>query len=113
MGECHLDINYCGGYDDYMRTTISIDPDNAAAIRRLVAEQGSGRVLKKVINDLLRLGIRNKQEADEKPVYEVEVLPVRFKEGIDLTSLNRLAVELEDEAAIHALKKDFDGCSGP
>ena len=78
-----------------MRTTITIEVDNAEEIERLLASEKSGRAMKKVINHLLRLGLRALKQ-DEPPAYEIEVLDVQFRPGWDLGSLNRIAQEMEE-----------------
>jgi hypothetical protein len=85
-----------------MRTTITIDVDNAEEIERLIALEKSGRSFKKVVNHLLRLGIRTLKAA-EPGEYKVQVLDLQFRPGVDSRSLNRAAQELEEDIEVHKL----------
>jgi hypothetical protein len=83
-----------------MRTTVTIDPDVAAHLRRLAREQGVS--FKATINATLRAGLeagRGSADPFQEHVVDLGVLP-----GIDLTKALRLAGELEDEAIVHKLE---------
>lgn len=79
-----------------MRTTLTIDDDIAVQIeerRRL-----TGHSLKRVINGLLRAGMR----ADAGPVrakaYRTPTYALGLRPGVDPAKLNQLVDELEAEA---------------
>ena len=82
-----------------MRTTITIDDDVASKLRPIIArEKGKS---KKVINDLLRkaLGIKRARKI-ELPVFNMGIMP-----GIDQTSFNKLADELEADEYLERFGK--------
>lgn len=78
-----------------MRTTLTLDDDVARALRSLTEERGEP--FKKVVNDLLRLGLEAR--LDPPAPRRVEIPPAslgRLKPGIDLDRALRLAGDLED-----------------
>jgi hypothetical protein len=76
-----------------MRTTVTLDPDVAAYVRRLMHERGI--TFKEALNSAIRAGVAG----SERPRYET---PVRNMGAprVDLTKALRLAGELEDEERI-------------
>ena len=81
-----------------MRTTLTLEPDVAVAVeerRRL-----SGNSLKRVVNDLLRRGLRAKADAAPLEPYRSETFDLRFCPGIDPLRLNQLVDELEVDAFV-------------
>lgn len=83
-----------------MRTTVTLDPDVAARLRRLAAERGAS--FKATLNAALRAGLdagRSSGQQFEEHTTDLGILP-----GIDLTKALRLASELEDEATIRKLE---------
>jgi hypothetical protein len=56
-----------------MRTTLTLDPDVAALVRR--ALKGGDRSLKDVVNDALRRGLQEEQPA-ARPPYRIAPLPM-------------------------------------
>jgi hypothetical protein len=85
-----------------MRTTLTLDDDVAAAVRR--EARRSGRAFKELVNELLRAGLRARRSPPVRP-YRLEpvslggVLP-----GVNLDHALRLADVLEDEALAHKLE---------
>lgn len=80
-------------YLDDMRTTVTLEPDVVAQLRRLMREKGLS--FKDALNQALRAGLSGPARAAR---------PVRFPtyamgqhSGVDLTKALRLAAELEDE----------------
>lgn len=73
-----------------MRTTLTLEPDVAAEIRRLRSEKGAS--LKAVVNGLLREGLRSRREriaeAEEGPYTRV------LKAGRPLISIDDVAEAL-------------------
>jgi len=85
-----------------MRTTLTLEPDVAQRVRRKMKQKGLS--LKQVVNDALRAGL---VEADEAPTpkFRVEPYPCRFKAGIDLDKLNQLEDEMVAEEALKSLSR--------
>jgi len=84
-----------------MRTTLTLEPDVAERIRQEIRRSGKG--MKAVINDLLRLGLGRTGKAREPARFEVEPHPFRFKPGLDLDRMNQLVDELEAEEVAQRL----------
>jgi hypothetical protein len=85
-----------------MRTTLTLDPDVSRLIEDAVHRER--RPMKQVVNDALRRALAPTPAPRER--YRVvphvsEVLP-----GIDLSRLNQLADELEDEAILARVRAD-------
>jgi hypothetical protein len=78
-----------------MRTTLTLDPDVAERLDQELHRTGKG--LKAVINDALRLGLGMKGKQVRAPRFEVRPHALAFKAGIDLDRLNQLVDELEAE----------------
>ncbi len=78
-----------------MRTTVTLDPDVEALLRKEVRRRGEP--FKQVLNNALRAGLRNASTRDEA------FQPLTFDMGrphIDLTKAAALAAELEDDELI-------------
>ena len=79
-----------------MRTTVTLDPDTDAAVRKLMQERGLS--FKRAVNEAIRAGIsRPKRRAFRVPTYKM---------GVPLVPLDKalqLAGELEDEELIRKL----------
>lgn len=86
-----------------MRTTLTIDPDVAERIQREVRR--SGKALKAVINDALRIGLALTEKPAAPPHFEVQPHAFRFKPGVDLDRLNQLVDELEAAEAARKLQR--------
>jgi len=85
-----------------MRTTVTLDPDVEALLRRTVRKTGAP--FKQVLNDAVREGLRAEaaREASAKPFRQRT-----FKLGkplVDLTKALALADELGDEALAAKLR---------
>ena len=83
-----------------MRTTLTLDPDVAALVRKAMR---SGRSFKEVVNDAIRRGLMPSQK---RPAYQVPT----FDMGEPLIPLEKalhVAAELEDEELLRkmALRK--------
>lgn len=84
-----------------MRTTIDLDPDVDARLRRLARERGVP--LRVVINEALRSGLRPAEGTEPQPY----VLPSRrlgIRPGVDIDKALALAGELEDRETLHKLE---------
>jgi hypothetical protein len=85
-----------------MRTTVTLDPDVQALLKRAMREQD--RSFKEALNDAVRAGLR-KPAAAARPARFVQR---SFKMGrplLDLTKANALAGELEDAELIERLQR--------
>ena len=86
-----------------METTITIDPDVEQLVRREM--QRTGRSLKAVVNDALRVGLGVVGEPPRAPRYMVEPHAFGFKPGVDVDRLNRLVDEQEAEEIVRRLDR--------
>ena len=78
-----------------MRTTVTLDPDVEAQVKRLMRERGL--TFKEAVNDAIRAGLQPPGEPFRTPTYDMgEPL-------VDLTKALRLAGELEDEEIMRRL----------
>lgn len=83
-----------------MRTTLTLDPDVSRLIDEAVHRER--RPMKQIVNDALRraLGPETRSERVHVIAHESTVRP-----GIDLSKLNQLADELEDEAVMDSARR--------
>lgn len=82
-------------YDVFMRTTLTLEPDVAQALKSRLKEQNAP--LKQVVNEALRRGLATEPEKPRKP-FRVSARSMGFRPGIDVQKLNQLADELEVQA---------------
>lgn len=86
-----------------MRTTLTLDGDVA---RRLEMEiRRSGKAMKTVVNDALRLGLGLAGKPVRPKRFEVQAHAFGFRPGIDLDRINQLSDELESEATTSKLSR--------
>ena len=78
-----------------MRTTLTIDEDVAARIEEL--RRREGLPLKRVINSLLRDGLRSHQRPPAARKYSSKPRKLRLRPGYDPEKLNQVVDELEAE----------------
>ncbi len=90
-----IDIRIRNRYDVVMRTTLTIDDDIAAAIEERRRE---GEPLRRVINTLLRDGLRAGRQASRPRKYRTKAHKLRLRAGFDPVRLNQLVDELEMDA---------------
>lgn len=83
-----------------MRTTVTLDPDLDAKIRRLAHERGIS--FKEALNISLRAGLG--VEAGARP-YVVRPRHLGLKPGMDLTKALQLSSALEDEETVRKLER--------
>lgn len=82
-------------YDVLMRTTLTLEPDVALKLKRVMAKRKV--TMKQAVNDALRAGLA-KAEKPAAPKFKVEPFHSGgFLPGIDPTRLNQLVDELEVE----------------
>lgn len=83
-----------------MRTTITLEPDVAARLQRLVRERSM--TFKEAVNSTLRAGL----DADQTVRRPAPYVQQTFAMGVplvDLTKANQLAAALEDEETIRKM----------
>jgi hypothetical protein len=85
-----------------MRTTLTLDPD----VVQLLDEEVHRRrqPFKQVVNDALRRGLSGKAGRPTK-AYRVRPHKTELRAGLDPTSFNKLADELEDEALLRKQRR--------
>ena len=89
-----------------MRTTLTIDPDNAEQLRQLAHR--SRLPFKRVLNDALRAGLRGEKAGVAEPPFVVKASPMRLKAGVDPKRLSQFEAEL-DVAAFERKTKRLHG----
>ena len=81
-----------------MRTTLTLEPDVAARLKQEIRRSGKG--LKTLVNEALRLGLGLSGKPAPGPRFEVRPHAFGFRPGVDLDRMNQLMDELEsDETA--------------
>jgi hypothetical protein len=83
-----------------VRTTLTLDPDLAARLRRLAAERGTS--FKDTVNAALRAGLDAQRGAAQ--TYQEQTADLGVMPGVDITKALRLASELEDETTIREIE---------
>ena len=78
-----------------MRTTLTIEEELAAQIEEL--RRSEGLSLKRVINSLLREGLRSRQRRTRAKRYRTPTRKLGLRPGFDPAKLNQLVDELEAE----------------
>lgn len=76
-----------------MRTTLTLERDVAERVRHEMRR--TGRAMKSVVNEALRLGLGLAGKPLRSPRFEVRPHAFGFKPGIDLDRMNQLVDELE------------------
>lgn len=81
-----------------MRTTVSLDAD----VERLLkdAMHQSRCSFKETLNRAIRTALGGEAASTERPPFEVTARPLGLRGGIDPTSFNKLADDLEGEAFV-------------
>ena len=81
-----------------MRTTLTLEPDVAERVGQEV--QRTGRRMKEIVNQALRLGLGIVKDSASSPRFEVQPHSFRFNPDIDLNRMHQLVDDLEaDEVA--------------
>lgn len=78
-----------------MRTTLTLDPDVEQLLQREIRR--TGRNMKAVVNDALRLGLGARGKPLRLPRYKVEPHDFGLRPGVDRNRFNQLVDELEAE----------------
>jgi len=85
-------------HDVAVRTTLTLEPDVAARVKQEIRR--SGKSLKTLVNEALRLGLGLSGRPVRSPRFEVRPHAFGFKPGVDLDRMNQLFDELDaDETA--------------
>ena len=82
-----------------MRTTITLDEDVAAQLRRLMHERGI--TFKSAVNSTLRAGLGVSRETRD---YRLPTYAMGLRPGIDLDKALELDAALEDEEIVRKLQ---------
>jgi len=77
-----------------MRTTLTLDDDNAAKLRDEMAR--TGRSLKQTVNECLRRGFESPTEDDLATRFEVKARAMHVRPGVDLDDIGGLLDLLDD-----------------
>ena len=92
----HLDINRNRHHDDYVRTTLTLDPDIFRQLQELQRQQQ--RSFKEVVNQTLRRGLSaGEKQVDPPKPFRVQAHDCVFRPGVDYERLNQLSDQLETE----------------
>lgn len=83
-----------------MRTTVTIDPDLAATLRKIARERGIS--FKEALNTMLRAGLG--ERAGTARPYRLRARRLGLRPGIDLDRALQLAAALEDRETIRKLE---------
>jgi hypothetical protein len=83
-----------------LRTTVTLDPDVDAALRRLARERGVS--FKEVLNETLRAGLGARAQPPKR--YRLRPRRLGLRPGIDLDRALQLAAAMEDEATARELE---------
>lgn len=83
-----------------MRTTVTIDPDLAAKLRRLAREKGTS--FKETLNAALRRGLA--AEGGAARPYRLPARRLGLRPGVEIDKALRLAAALEDEEIVRKLE---------
>ena len=86
-----------------MRTTLTIDDDLAAILKRESSRKGIP--FKVLVNDSLRKGLSSEQALPARKPFKVRPHSLGLKPGIDPNKLNQLVDELEVEDFLEREKK--------
>jgi hypothetical protein len=89
-------------YDALVRTTLTLDEDVAAELKRQSRRTGKG--VKELVNDALRVGLRARSTPAPRP-YRLTPASLRaVVGGVNLDRALRLADPLDDEAIAKKLE---------
>jgi hypothetical protein len=89
-------------HDAEMRTTLTLERDVADRVQKEVRRTGKG--MKTIVNEALRLGLGLAGKPVRPPRFEVRAHAFGFKPGIDLDRMNQLVDELESEETARKLR---------
>ena len=81
-----------------MRTTVTLDADAERLLRN--AMHSRRKSFKQTLNDAIRAGLGAKSKAKDRPRFVVKARPMGLRAGLDPTSMNKLADDLEVDAVL-------------
>lgn len=84
-----------------MRTTVTLDEDVAAAVKRVAQERGLS--FKEALNSAIRAGLRPRPSNGR--TYRMPSRTLGLRPETDLTKALQLAAGLEDEERVQALRR--------
>jgi hypothetical protein len=84
-----------------VRTTVTLEPDLFAALKRRAAEQGVP--FKDVLNRTLRAGL-SQDPAARPQAFQQRTVALHLRPGLDLDRAGRLADDLEDAERVRKLE---------
>jgi len=84
-----------------VRTTLTLEPDVAARLKQEIRRSGKG--LKTLVNEALRLGLGLSGKPVPAPRFEVRPHAFGFRPGVDLDRMNQLMDALESEQTARKL----------
>jgi hypothetical protein len=85
-----------------MRTTVTLDPDVEALLRRQMRERGSS--FKQTLNDAVRLGIRAATRGSSHTRFRQRTYPMGFQPKFRWDKALALADAIEDEELVRKLQ---------
>lgn len=86
-----------------MRTTVTLDADAEQLLRDAMHRRRTS--FRRTLNDAICAALGGRQGATERARFEVRARPMGLRAGIDPTSLNKLADELEADAFVAKTQK--------
>jgi hypothetical protein len=86
-----------------VRTTLTLEPEVAERLQQELRR--TGKSLKTVVNEALRLGLGFAGKPPRAARFEVQPHAFGFKPGIDLDRLNQLVDEMEAEETARGLHR--------
>jgi hypothetical protein len=90
----HLDINSIRHHDVGVRTTLTLDDDLAARLKKLAQRKGIS--FKEALNSVLRRGLSAPEPSDRRPKrFRVRTFRSPFQPGVDPLRLNQLSDEID------------------
>ena len=76
-----------------MRTTLTLDDDVAAKLRAEARQ--SGKPVKQIVNDCLRLGLSARSKAASVPPFKVKTRPLGLRPGFSYDCVWKLIEQIE------------------
>ena len=86
-----------------MRTTVTLDRELERILRETAAR--THRPFKKVLNDILRVGIEQSLGMTPPEPFVLKARPMGLRAGHDLVGFNRLGDDLEAEAFLETTRR--------
>ena len=92
----HLDSRLFWHHDANVRTTVTLDPDVEQLVKD--AMHRSRRSFKETLNGAIRAALDGTRTRSGRPAFVLKARALGLRAGIDPTSFNQLADELEADA---------------